>query len=157
MSKRNGVGPTIRLADLPSGPHIRTRGRLPHLEAEEGTYLVTFRLADSLPREVMRDIEVARAARCSPMLDWRRIEEALDRSAGACYLRQTEIANIVKQSTLFLNGRSYRLMAWVIMPNHVHLVIQLLPGRELSEVMHQLKSYTAKEANKALHRSGTFW
>jgi REP element-mobilizing transposase RayT len=43
------------------------------------------------------------------------------------------------------------------MPNHVHLVIQLLPGRELSEVMHKLKSYTAKEANRSLHRSGTFW
>jgi hypothetical protein len=100
MSKRNGVGPAIRLTDLSSGPHIRSRGRLPHLETDEGTYLVTFRLADSLPRDIVQEIEITKTSRSS-FLDWRRIEEALDCCSGACHLRDPKIADIVKQSIFF--------------------------------------------------------
>ena len=57
----------------------------------------------------------------------------------------------------FLNGKRIRLLAWCVMPNHVHLVFRILPGQRLSTVMHSLKSFTANKANKLLGRSGQFW
>jgi REP element-mobilizing transposase RayT len=118
---------------------------------------LTFGLFDSLPKDVAYDLIVAMAARKSPVLNWKKIEEALDRCAGACYLRRPAVARIVQDAILFLNGKSYDVDCWVMMPNHVHLVIRLFPDQELSEIMHQLKSYTAKEANKLLQRTGAFW
>ena len=49
------------------------------------------------------------------------------------------------------------LDAWVIMPNHVHVIVGPMPQRTLPEILHSWKSYTAKFANKRLGRSGTFW
>jgi hypothetical protein len=43
------------------------------------------------------------------------------------------------------------------MPNHVHVIVQPLPGFELSQILHTWKSRTAKEANKLLGRTGEFW
>ena len=43
------------------------------------------------------------------------------------------------------------------MPNHVHLIVDLHEDRALDEVVHSWKSFTAKEANKMLGRSGPFW
>src|SRR5205823_417838 len=51
----------------------------------------------------------------------------------------------------------YRLLAWVVMPNHAHTVLQPLAGFALEDLMHSIKSWTAKEANKLLGRSGEFW
>ena len=52
---------------------------------------------------------------------------------------------------------SYRLVAWCVMPNHVHVVCRLLPGQELAAVLQSWKSYTARKANGILERSGNFW
>ena len=43
------------------------------------------------------------------------------------------------------------------MPNHVHVVVRLLPGNKLADVVHSWKSFTAKRANELLGRSGSFW
>ena len=43
------------------------------------------------------------------------------------------------------------------MPNHVHVVVEMLPGFPLAQVVHAWKSYTSREANKVLHRTGHFW
>jgi REP element-mobilizing transposase RayT len=51
----------------------------------------------------------------------------------------------------------YLLSAWVVMPNHVHLITTPLPGKRLASIMQSLKSFTANEANKILKRTGTFW
>jgi REP element-mobilizing transposase RayT len=51
----------------------------------------------------------------------------------------------------------YRLFAWVVMPNHVHALLQLVPGRPLDRIVHSWKSYTAKQANRLLGRTGPFW
>jgi len=72
-------------------------------------------------------------------------------------LRQSAIGEIVANSIQHLNGKDYRLIAWVVMPNHVHLVFKMLPDRSLSKAMHSLKSFTAKESNRLLGRTGLFW
>jgi REP-associated tyrosine transposase len=55
------------------------------------------------------------------------------------------------------DGERYRLLAWCVMPNHVHVVFRLLPGEGLAAILSSWKSYTAKEANRILGRTGKFW
>ena len=64
---------------------------------------------------------------------------------------------MVERAMLHHDGNRYRLAAWVVMPNHVHLLATPRDGHTLSGIMHSLKSYTAHQANKLLRREGTFW
>ncbi len=158
-----GVSPAVAGASRPryGAVTIRDRGRLPHWEMDAGTYFVTFRLADSLPETVLQQMR----RRLSSKLESeerkrqlaRAIERYLDKGSGACYLKQAKIAALVADAIRHQDGKSYRLMAWVVMPNHVHLVFRLLPGQRLASVLQALKSYTAHEANRLLGRTGAFW
>jgi REP element-mobilizing transposase RayT len=87
----------------------------------------------------------------------RKIEEYFDRGIGACPLRDPRIANLVADALRFGDGVEYRLIAWCVMPNHVHVIFRLLPRRELAKVLQAWKSYTAKQANQILRRTGRFW
>ena len=85
---------------------------------------VTFRLADAFPAELRSEwetllkIEDDRKRR----IEW---EAYLDKGRGECHLRQQEIARIVEDSLRFRHGQDYELRAWVIMPNHVHLLFNV--------------------------------
>ena len=57
----------------------------------------------------------------------------------------------------FREGKHYRLLAWCVMPNHVHVVVRLFPGQELAKVVKAWKNFSAKAANQALGRKGRFW
>ncbi len=67
-----------------------------------------------------------------------------------------DIATMVQESLFFHDKKKYSLIAWVIMPNHVHVLLRPLPDVELEAVLHSIKSDTAHEANKTLDRSGQF-
>ena len=137
-----------------------SRGYLPHFDRSEMAQFITCHLADSLPKHVLDrwkaelpnqdDIE-------QQILLRRRIEKYLDQGYGAAYLKQPRVARMVQNSFLHFDGEKYRLFAWVVMPNHVHLLASALPEHSLSEIMHSFKSYTAHEANKMLRRTGQFW
>jgi REP element-mobilizing transposase RayT len=146
---------------------IRRRRNLPHLETDGGIYFVTFRLADSLPRLALLRIyngihpnpdsnsKTARhlpARRLSP-----RIEKFLDSGAGACVLARPDIAFVVARSLATFAGTRYRLFAWCIMPNHVHVVLQPSDAWSLSRIIHSWKSFTVTRANELLKRTGEFW
>ena len=138
--------------------HKHSRGYLPHFNVKLSTQFVTFRLADSMPESLL---EKCRSEMESGLIDdvefRKRIEYYLDRGYGSCYLKDRRIAAKVRESVLHFNDDRYKLIAWVIMPNHVHLLIELLGENELPDVMHSIKSYTAHQANKILQRSGQFW
>jgi len=166
---------------LRSGVH--SRGYLPHVKREGVSYFVTFRLADSLPREVLLKFQAERAARlrtffaasearkkdtATPMpsesedeinRDYNRdVERYLDRGAGACYLRRPEIAELVANAMRYFEGQRYYLSEWVVMPNHVHAVLRPMANHSIGEIMKSWKGYTAREANKTLNRIGEpFW
>ena len=76
---------------------------------------------------------------------------------GPTFLKNTEIAQIVKTSIEYgVQLGHYELHAWVIMPNHVHLLIT--PRVRLADLMRSLKGATAKRANEVLARTGKpFW
>ncbi|GIW77357.1 MAG: hypothetical protein KatS3mg104_2420 [Phycisphaerae bacterium] len=141
--------------------NIFHRTYLPHFEAGEVPQFITFRLHDSLPQELLgqweEELQHLSDETEREQQRRQRIEEALDRGHGACHLRNPEIARIVEEAFLHFDGTRYRLHAWVVMPNHVHVLITPLYGNSLSSIVHSWKSFTAKEANKLLGRAGPFW
>jgi REP element-mobilizing transposase RayT len=155
-------------------PTMRTRGYLPHLEGEQPVYFVTFRLADSLPRDLLDElgkerqvVERARRAGTTGPADSARLEKLrellrkaerwLDRGLGACHMRDFRIARIVADALRHFDGRRYRILAWCVMPNHVHVVFSPLGEERLDAIVHSWKSFSALEANRLLRRSGRFW
>ena len=143
---------------VPSSQYHRTG--LPHFEAGEVPQHICFRLADSLPQSLLREWEeeLQRLPETEQQNERRqRIEAALDQGHGACWLQRPEIATLVRGALCHFNGDRYRLHGWVIMPNHVHVLVTPLGDHSLSGVVHSWKSYTATQANKLLGRSGPFW
>ncbi len=73
------------------------------------------------------------------------------------FLRDERIAKIAADALLFHAEKKYKLIAWIVMPNHIHFLAVPFKDIELAEITHSIKSYTAKEANKVLNRTGKFW
>ena len=147
---------------------------LPHWTRDRSVYSVCFRLADSLPQEVLarldeeREILAAKEAKTGiarsveeearlAELRSARISELLDSGYGACWLKQEKLACLVQEQLKHFSPERYRLLAWCVMPNHVHAVIQPRPGFELASIIHSWKSYTANQINKRLKHAGAFW
>lgn len=86
-------------------------------------------------------------------------DDFLDMNLNEPYwLREKEVAEMVDKAILFYDQRHYDLHAFCIMPNHVHMMMTLLPDAPvLFKVMQNLKRYTAVHANKLLKRAGMFW
>jgi REP-associated tyrosine transposase len=127
-----------------------SRGYLPHFDSPETIQFVTFRLADSLPQQVIDRRRMQGDA-------LQHLDHELDAGLGACWLQRAEIASLVEDALLYFDNQRYRLLAWCVMPNHVHVVVELLGTHSLSRVVGGWKSFTAKQANAALKRSGSFW
>jgi len=154
------------------------RRNLPHIQPVDADLFVTFRLADSLPthvlqvmreerqwRQEIRDRNKHRSVPPSNELMRRHfaiMEKYLDSATtGPKWLLDSQVADIVHSALLYRDGKIYRLDAFSIMPNHVHVVFRSLTRGELpislSSIMHSLKRNTAKQANSVLDRLGKFW
>lgn len=83
------------------------------------------------------------------------VEALLDKSCGACWLRRPDVASLVEGSLLHWDKVQFHLLAWVVMPNHVHWLMEPFAG--LSRILAAIKSYTARQANALIGRSGEFW
>jgi REP element-mobilizing transposase RayT len=137
-----------------------SRGYLPRFEGGEIAQTINLHLADSLPKAVLEKWkrELAQDAKTnSDSILRRRIEHYLDQGYGACALRTEAVAKLVQDSLLHFDGARYRLSAWVVMPNHVHLLLTPCAEWSLSRIMKDMKSFTSREANKILGRHGQFW
>lgn len=64
---------------------------------------------------------------------------------------------MVEKALLFHDVRKYKLSAWVVMRNHVHILATPAAGYGLAKIMHSIKSFTSNEANKMLDRARRFW
>ncbi len=144
---------------------------LPHWRQEGATYFLTFRLADSLPQDLLRQMEQERVAwlqRYPGNLDavqkralsdflWEWQESHLDQGLGECWLAQSTVADLMESALKHFDGQRYQLGSFVIMPNHVHLLVQPAMGHTLSDILHSWKSFTSNQANRILGREGKFW
>ena len=137
-----------------------TRGYLPHFDADKFQF-VTFRLADSLPQSILKKFEQElKHKKLDHFYDREfqiKIEEYLDKGVGDCHLGNAAIAEILVRSLLLFDNLRYLLAAWVVMPNHGHVLLKPLPGFSLTSIMKGLKGNTANQANKSLGRTGKFW
>jgi hypothetical protein len=147
------------------------RRKLPHWTQEKVIYFVTFRLSDSLPVQKLQAFNEEKtrwlAANPLPHDDRqikeyhrnfsRRIHEWLDAGYGSCLLARPEICRVVDDALSFFNGQRYALGEYIVMPNHVHVLLEPLGDHQLSEILHSWKSYSAKEINKIIGSRGSVW
>jgi REP element-mobilizing transposase RayT len=136
------------------------RGYLPHFDGREVPQFITLHLADSVPKKVVERWKQELNTRSSVqdrVLLQSRIERYADRGHGQAFLRDHRLAEMVQEALLEDDGKKYRLWAWVIMPNHAHLLVTRFPEFTLSKIMQSFKSLTSHKANRILGRSGQFW
>jgi type I restriction enzyme R subunit len=160
-----------------------TEGNLPHWFQSGVTYFITFRTDDSMPKEVadlryqLRDDWLRRHGIDPIAVDWmkqlqrlpetqqnefhaifsREYLECLDKGHGGCVLKRPERAELVAKSLRHFDGDRYHLGDFVVMPNHVHLLVCLLGNTELEAQCYSWKKFTGTKINDALGRRGRFW
>jgi type I restriction-modification system DNA methylase subunit/REP element-mobilizing transposase RayT len=147
-----------------------TQGKLPHWQQNGKLQFVTFHLADSLPQEKLEELKSQKAnfeaENAQPDAETQRnyektvaenMEKWLDAGSGDCCLKFPMVRKIVEDALLHFNGEKYELHAYVVMPNHVHVLLGLLGENMLPDVLNSWKSYSAHEINKMLGTSGAVW
>lgn len=134
-------------------PEWRSRGYLPHRDRARLVQSITFRLADSLPQSLLTRMEQRLLHEAEDRRDIERrraIEQWLDAGEGCCALGHPEAAACVQSALLHFDGDRYRVLAWVTMPNHVHVLIE--PADAVSRIVHSWKSFTAHWLLQHNHR-----
>jgi len=165
---------------MPSNYKLFYERNLPHYQPPGATLFITFRLAGSLPRDVIEQLEAEqhdkekeiktittlpernKAAILFQKSLFNKLDKELD---GACHgpkwLADPRIAELVCSSFHYLDGTDYVLEAYCLMPNHVHLVCTPLINNDkvvsISRIMQSLKGFAAHRANQLLGRKGEFW
>jgi REP element-mobilizing transposase RayT len=160
-----------------------SQGSLPHWEQADAYYFITWRTADSIPADVFEKWHEERCAwlrdhGIDPSLeDWQREVEMmperdhrefyrlftakwhgmLDECHGECALRQPELSGIVEENLRHMDGEKYQLEAFVVMPNHVHVLAGIRGRGEMQSLCRNWKRYTAGRINALLGKSGQFW
>ena len=167
-----GVSPASSGQFYSSGKDTRiTTHRLPHWQQGETACFVTWRLADSLPAElVMRLSEERdqwRSQNPEPLSEEsekefherfsEKIDEWLDEGKGACILADADSRSVVAGALGHFDGERYLLHRAVVMPNHVHVLFTPINGHLLPEIIQSWKSFSAKEINKLAGDSGSVW
>ena len=147
-----------------------SRRNLPHLEQDGAIAFVTFRLADSLPWQKVRQWKNEReqwlAANPPPhtsqqqailrQLLPKRLHDFLDAGHGQGVLAKAEAQDILESVLRFGDGAGYRLGEFVIMPNHVHVLVQPT-AQTLHKIVAAWKSISSRRINKVLGRRGQLW
>ncbi len=173
MNRWNLPGPPGFVGFDPQKPVRIYERNLPHWRQEGVTYFTTFRLADSLPEERLRELAALRMQweqqHPPPRseVDWKQlsrttlehVERWLDAGSGSCVLREARAAEIVAKKLQFYADKKYELGAYVIMPNHVHLLVRPFSDEHdpLESLEHGWKLFSAREINALRETSGPFW
>ena len=155
----------------PLAETLKTRNNLPHWQQSGATYFITYRLADSIPKEL---IEKWRKERAEWLLEnpepWTaeteaeyhkifsgEIDRMMDAGHDSCVLREKEFRDILEESFAHFQGSRYLIHSRVVMPNHVHLLFTLSAEIKLEAVISTWKRHTARRINTALGSQGALW
>ena len=164
-------------AELDISEHYR-----PHWSQAGAIVFITFRTADSIPKEVLLRWEGEKkdwlkrhniladqhSSKIVPKLDEelrhkfakhfnRCREDFLDSCHGECVLRQPALAEIVSDSLLHFDGERYKMGDFIVMPNHVHLLAAFASEEIMTEQCDSWMHYTAWQINLQLRDKGKFW
>ena len=157
-------------------PKLFYRRKLPHIHPPGDTLFVTFRLAGTLPRELVlrwqeeyaiREAELRanppggklqEALLAEQKRQFARVDAALGKALhGPAWLKRPEIARLVEQALHELDKHELDVIAYCIMPNHVHFVATLLTDTPFHRTMQLLKGRSARAINKVLQQQGRLW
>jgi len=155
----------------PKAPKQVYRRHLPHWSQAGRIYFVTFRLADSIPAKRAAELrdqrQTWRQAHPTPhsvteqhefrMLSSRRIEQWLDQCTGSCLLVDPHCAQIVVDALTAFDRHRYELDRWVVMPNHIHVLVRPYETHALKAILQTWKSFTAHAINRHMARRGQLW
>jgi type I restriction enzyme R subunit len=166
----------------PAGKTTGYRGRLPHLEQRGVCYFVTFMAKDAMPkaakeawqrrkrvwlyehglspdltREEILDALPPEKRRSFDRMLSSAYQKALDGGSGECLLQKPDLRRHVVGALEYHSGRTCQLSDYVVMPNHVHLLLQPFPEHSLREILRSIRKYSAGNIHKDLGRHGSFW
>ena len=128
---------------------------MPHRDEPGLVQFVTFRLADSFPESLRSEWE--HLAKIEDDRERRKqLEAYLDKGRGECQLRRPEIGGLIEDNFRRFAGERYELRAWVVMPNHVHVLFKTGTA-SMAETVGAWKKNTARFANQLLGKRGAFW
>ena len=147
------------------------RGRLPHMQVEDGRYFVTLHLAEAIPNVSQHRIHQEALALKAATQKWNRkvtlaiarmvfreLEKWLDKSNYVRYLTQQPIAEIVMESLQHRqHGNRWHIFDSVIMPNHLHMFFEIDNELSLKTEMELFKQWTSRQAKKLQGPSERFW
>jgi putative transposase len=142
------------------------RRNLPHLHPSQGIFFITYRLVDSMPKDIIEKLHNEFMNKKEELIIqpnkhsyFVAFDEYMDRyKTDKSFLSIPEVAEINKKALHHFDLKYYQLICYCIMSNHVHLVIKLTDeAPDLSQIMHSIKRYTAKESNIILNKKGAFW
>jgi REP element-mobilizing transposase RayT len=86
-----------------------------------------------------------------------RLQRWLDQGFGECVLRKPPLRIIVEDALRHFDGERYRLDEFIVMPNHVHVVVTPLGKNSLSAIIHSWKAFTGRKLNALLNQKAPFW
>lgn len=150
---------------------------LPHFTIPNSILFVTFRLSGTIPIHIVEKLKSELELRLNQIengkhlpqdektlaeIEYKKhflaIDEYLDNNSRIDFLKRENIAQIVMNSLFFHEKVDYDLIAFTIMPNHVHLVVRYKNAEKpFYEIMKSIKLYSARHANALLGRRGAFW
>ena len=150
---------------------VLSHGHLPHWHQFEKIQFVTFHLADSIPQTQLSKLKIKikqwQERHPKPWkkdeeeeyysIFGKKIDEYLDAGYGNCYLKIPEVRTIVKEALFYFHGQRYQLLAFVIMSNHVHVLLVPFEEYLLGDILHSWKSFTAHKINRILGKNGSVW
>lgn len=145
------------------GPRGWYRRFLPHRDEPGIIQFITYRLADSIPSALLEQIDDELRTVPPERMDAERrlrIEAMLDMGHGSGVLRDPRAAECVIGNWRHLDGQRYDLVAWVVMPTHVHVMIRPLEGQGIGRIVQSWKSYTGKRLRAIFPHvcvDGQFW
>ena len=155
----------------PQQPFTSWRKNLPHREQMGTAEFITFRLGDSMPQVLVRqyrqlkedfhrrhpypwDTKTFRMYRDTIS---RPMEEYIDAGYGSCVLKDPDVRKILVDSISFYDDDRFVAWAYVIMPNHVHLLATPAPGQALADSVSSIMKYSARRINAFVGRKGDLW
>ncbi|MFH1708290.1 MAG: transposase [Planctomycetota bacterium] len=143
-----------RLGSLPS-PHRGwySRNYLPHCDHPGLLQAITYHLADSLPVEVVERLDRDLSHLPPDGRETARREQVdawLDAGHGSCVLKAPVVARWVVDNWRRFAGERYDLIAWVVMPNHVHVLIRVYEGVTPAKIVQSWKSYTGRKIKQKM-------
>ena len=153
------------------------RRNLPHWHPPNAVFFITISLEGSLPKHILNRLKEERDFEINKLheqgLDDKVLKEVINQKQefyfgkfdalldnpqnDVKYLANPKIAKIVTDSLHYLDGKSYKLICYTIMSNHIHFIIYKVT-EPLYKIMMNFKGFTGREANKILNNKGhKFW